>query len=57
MTDIETPLFFLIIAGVGFFLLYLYAQYNSIKTWSDGQKRILEIEKKKFELERLRDRR
>lgn len=46
---------FLVIAGFGFFLLYLYAQYSSMKTWVEGQRRIMELEDKKLELQQQKD--
>ena len=41
----------LVICGVAFFLVWLYAQYSSTKIWAEGQKRQCELEGKKFELQ------
>ena len=51
----ESIMLFLIIMGIFFFIMFLWARYNSMRTWCEGQKRIMELEDKKFELQRQRD--
>ncbi len=51
----ESIMLFLIIMGVFFFIMFLWARYSSMRTWCEGQKRIMELEDMKFELQRQRD--
>lgn len=51
----EILMVYLIGMGIFCFIIFLYVQYSSMKIWAEGQRRILEIWDKKFEIQKEMD--